>query len=390
MCSPRPSRSARADHRALSVRASVLAAIVRFAVCANNCVSGHWYDQTHRIDLTSTLMLKPPITVSMAFVQGMLCGVAARGVSRNDLLVEAGIDPDLLEQLGARVTGEQYIDLFRLVAKSLNDDGLGFFSRPLKRGSLLLMVRSALGAPNLEVGMRRISRTFYLLQDDVEMVQVQEDGLAGWSLVFADPLRKFPVFMHEALLRIFWRVLGWLVVSRLPVDHFDLAFPCPFYADHYGKVLPAPLRFDQPHSAFWFDAKYLKEPIRRDEAQLRTFMLNVQCNVVLPRRIEDEIGGKVRSYLQQQIPLWPDLVATAQALHMSVSTLQRHLGTEGTSFQALKNELRRDMAVSRLNTSNVSLAVLASELGFTDCATFQRAFKSWTGSAPGAYRGRRG
>jgi AraC-like DNA-binding protein len=335
-------------------------------------------------------MLKPPITVSMAFVQGMLCGVAARGVSRNDLLVEAGIDPDLLEQIGARVTGEQYIDLFRLVAKSLNDDGLGFFSRPLKRGSLLLMVRSALGAPNLEVGMRRISRTFYLLQDDVEMVQVQEDGLAGWSMVFADPLRKFPEFMHEALLRIFWRVLGWLVVSRLPVDHFDLAFPCPFYADHYGKVLPGPLRFDQPRSAFWFDAKYLKEPIRRDEAQLRSFMLNVQCNVVLPRRIEDEIGGKVRSYLQQHIPLWPDLAATAQALYMSVSTLQRHLGTEGTSFQALKNELRRDMAVSRLNTSNVSLAVLASELGFTDCATFQRAFKSWTGSAPGAYRGRRG
>lgn len=334
-------------------------------------------------------MLKPPITVSMAFVRGMLCGIVARGLSGADLLIEAGIDPDLLDEADARVTGEQYVDLFRLVTRRLNDDGLAFFSRPLKPGSFVLIVRSALGAPNLEVGMRRMARTFYLLQDDVEMLPFHESGLFGWTLTFADPSRQFPTFMHEALLRIFWRVLAWLIDGRLPVDHFDLAFPAPPYALHYSKVLPAPLRFDQDRSALWFDARYLARPIRRDETQLRAFMLNAQCNVVLPWLIEDEVSAKVRSHLQQQLPRWPDQAETAQALHMSVSTLQRHLGSEGTSFQVLKNELRRDMAVSRLNTSNVSLANLASELGFADCAAFQRAFKSWTGSAPGAYRGRR-
>ena len=71
---------------------------------------------------------------------------------------------------------------------------------------------------------------------------------------------------------------------------------------------------------------------------------------------------------------------------MSTSTLQRRLASEGASFQSLKDELRRDMAIVRLNTSTISLGALAYELGFADSAAFQRAFKGWTGSAPGAYR----
>jgi AraC-like DNA-binding protein len=62
------------------------------------------------------------------------------------------------------------------------------------------------------------------------------------------------------------------------------------------------------------------------------------------------------------------------------------LAANGTSFQALKDQLRRDLAIVRLSTSTVPLAGLAEALGFADSAAFQRAFKSWTGSAPGAYR----
>jgi AraC-like DNA-binding protein len=333
-------------------------------------------------------MLKPPVSVSMAFVRGMLEGVEARGLAVEPFLAAADIDPQLLRETSARVTGEQYVDLFRAITRRLNDDGLGFFSRPLKAGSFALMVRSALGAPTMAVALRRIARTFNLLQDDVEMVQVREGELAGFALRFAPSHRPYPNFMHELLLRVFWRALAWLIGGRLPAVRFDLAFPCPPYAGSYRNVLPCELRFDQPQTVMWFAAQELDRPVRRDEAALRSFMADAQSNIILPRRRDDEVTVRVRLHLQSLSPGWPDLAGTAQALHMSVSTLQRNLALEGTSFQTVKDELRRDLAISRLVTTTVPLVTLASELGFSDSAAFQRAFKCWTGSPPGAYRRR--
>ena len=331
-------------------------------------------------------MLQPPITIPIAFVYGMLSGVEARGQPCDAFLADAGIAPELLQQTGARVTADQYVALFRLVVERLDDDFLGFMSRPLRRGSFVLIARSALGAPNLEVAVRRIARTIHLLQDDVVLESVREGALAGLALRFIDPSVVRPVFLHEALLRVIWRLLAWLAGGQLPAARFDFAFESPPYVDNYGKVFPAPLHFGRPLSAFWFDAARLRDPVRRDEAALRAYLADAQSNVIVPRRGDDVVSARVRGHLQQTQPAWPDLVATADALHMSTATLQRRLANEGVSFQSLKDELRRDTAIVRLNTSTVPLAMLADELGFADSAAFQRAFKCWTGSAPGAYR----
>lgn len=332
--------------------------------------------------------MKAPVSVSIAFVQGMLAGVQARRMAPEPLLAEAGIDAALLNQAGARVTGEQYVALYRVLNERLNDDGLGFYSRPLRRGSFPLILRSALGAPDLEAAMRRMARTFGLLQDDMALLPLRDHGLAGWGMSFTRAGAERPRFMHEMLLRMFWSMVAWLTAARLPTVRFDLAFDRPAYADSYRHVLPGEVRFGQAMSAFWFDANLLRSPIRRDEAALRSFIAHIQRNVVLPRRNDGGVGNRVRLHLQGAMPEWPDLAGTAHALHMSVSTLQRHLAAEQTTFQALKDELRRDLAIARLNTSEVPLAVLAGELGFSDSAAFQRAFKVWTGSPPGSYRRR--
>lgn len=326
-----------------------------------------------------------PPTVTMDLVRGMLEGARLRGRVPEPWLAEAGIAPQLLEQAGARVTTDQYIALIGLLIERLDDEALGFLARPLKRGSLMLLARSTLGAPDLEAAMRRVCHVLGLLQDDLEMKLVQDGPLAGLSIRLADAAWR-PRFLHEFLVRVSWRLAAWLAGGSLKALRFDFAFEAPSYVGEYAATFPAPLRFGQAASGFWFDARRLARTFGRDEAALRAFVASWPASVIVPRRAGEGIVARVHAHLARLRPHWPGLEATAAALHMSAPTLQRHLAAAGTSFQAVKDALRRDIAIARLSTSSVSFGELAAELGFADAPAFQRAFKGWTGSPPGAYR----
>ena len=79
----------------------------------------------------------------------------------------------------------------------------------------------------------------------------------------------------------------------------------------------------------------------------------------------------------------------AQALHLSQRTLQRRLQEEGTSYQQLLDDTRRDMAEQYLQQPGLTLLEVAYLLGFADPSNFFRAFRRWFGCTPNEYRARR-
>ncbi len=336
-------------------------------------------------------MLRLPVTVPVAAVNGLLSGARARGVATpawiDGVLEKAGIASERLEEAGSRVTAEQYVALFSAVMDSLDDECLGQLSRPLRRGSFALMARSTLGSRSVEVAMGRVAKCFSLLQDDVALVCAREESLSGVALEFLNASTT-QNFLHELLLRVFWRLLVWLHGGKLVPRRFDFSFARPSYAADYARIFPGALRFGEPRSAVWFDGDALAGPVRHDVHALQAFLRATPGNLIGPRLVERTVSARVRSMLNGACPDWLDLATMADRLHMSVSALQRHLAAEDTSFQTLKDQLRRDLAIERLNTTQVPLATLAADLGFADSAAFQRAFKTWTGSAPGSYRAR--
>ena len=73
---------------------------------------------------------------------------------------------------------------------------------------------------------------------------------------------------------------------------------------------------------------------------------------------------------------------------MSESSLRRRLQKEETSYQALKDEVRCEVAIDKLLNENAKVADLAEYLGFTEPSSFVRSFKGWTGQTPKAYKER--
>jgi AraC-like DNA-binding protein len=71
---------------------------------------------------------------------------------------------------------------------------------------------------------------------------------------------------------------------------------------------------------------------------------------------------------------------------MTTTTLHRHLKSEGLSWQKIKDEARRDAAMTYLQDGDHGNAEIAELLGFSDISAFHRAFKKWTGKTPQQFR----
>lgn len=77
----------------------------------------------------------------------------------------------------------------------------------------------------------------------------------------------------------------------------------------------------------------------------------------------------------------------AEKLHMSERNLLRKLTTSGVSFRDLFNKVRSKRALDLLFTG-CSIADISDRLGYSERATFERAFKNWQGITPVAMQSR--
>ena len=82
----------------------------------------------------------------------------------------------------------------------------------------------------------------------------------------------------------------------------------------------------------------------------------------------------------------PEAARLARALGLSERTLARQLSAEGTSYQQIVNELRRDTAKSYLSDPALSIGQVAYLLGYSEQSAFTTAFRRWTGESPRTYR----
>ena len=279
-------------------------------------------------------MLKAPDTVSIEFVRGMLSGMVASPDATHAWLTDAGIAPALLDLPAARVTPEQYVALFTLLMERLDDEFLGLLGRP--PAARQPGVDDALDAGQRDPGAGAAAPDRHLAAAPgghrVHAGQVTARSPdCGWC--GSHPALPDRTFLHELLLRVFWRLIVWLHGGRLRPARFDFAFAAPVHAAEYATVFPGAVRFDQAHTTVWFEAATLALPMLRDAAALRTFLAQAPGIVIVPRRDGHTTGARVRAHLQStRRPTWPDLAATAAALHLSTSTLQRHLADRGAEL----------------------------------------------------------
>ncbi|GAA3946642.1 hypothetical protein GCM10022278_02250 [Allohahella marinimesophila] len=100
-----------------------------------------------------------------------------------------------------------------------------------------------------------------------------------------------------------------------------------------------------------------------------------------------EIAAQAREQILKQ-PGKATLERTAKQLGMSSRYLRQHLAAAGTSFRKMRQDIRHSYADLYLIDTPLSLMDIALKLGFSDQASFTKAYRSWTGNTPGDVRRR--
>lgn len=170
----------------------------------------------------------------------------------------------------------------------------------------------------------------------------------------------------------------------------DVSFegPAPGDIAPYRRLFGGNVRFDQDSNTMWGDTAFLDLPIvSRDTASHSLLQGQALKQLEQISRGEDRLVDKVRGLIRSGLSRGKfSLEDLAQEMKMPARTLQRRLEESGAHFRLMVDEVRSQQAQHYLRDTGMPLSELAVALGFADHASFNRAFKRWTGSSPGAFR----
>ncbi len=328
-----------------------------------------------------------PGTIAICFVAAALQSVRARELNAEELLAKVGLSSSLLRVPQARVSAKHYGALWRTIALALDDEFFGQDSRRMKAGSFAMLCHSVLSCKTLGQALDRSLRFYALILDDISGKSERDGRDARIVLHERVAGADQRVFAHELLLMLLYGVSCWLVGRRIPLLRAEFSYAEPAYSAEYRLMYCADLRFNRPNTVIAFDANHLDLPVVQNERSLKEFLRTAPESILLKYKNGSSLNARVRRRLRQCLPgEVPDFERLAEELNMTPATLRRRLREEGESYQTIKDQLRRDLAISYLSHSSRSVMDIALELGFSERSAFHRAFRKWTGASPGEFR----
>ncbi|WP_312592170.1 AraC family transcriptional regulator [Stutzerimonas nitrititolerans] len=326
-------------------------------------------------------------SISVHFARTAIAAARRSGLDEHALLQEAGIGHRLLDNPQLRITSLQFSRLMLALWRVGDDEFMGLAPYRSRHGVFALMARQVIGCRRLASVFYRLARFYSLVNDSLRLELTTNGAQAALAMRLAAPERDPEHLLREVFLLLWHRFASWLVGQRIGLQEVHLDYPEPVNHAEYRLMFPCPARFSMPDCRLVMDAACLDMPVVQTPATLRAHLQRAPLEWFTRPSYQAACTRSVSDLLQHD-GAFRDLgiEAVADALHLTERTLRRRLKLEGTRFQALKDGLRRDLAIHHLNQAGLPISEIAQRLGFSEASAFTRAFRQWTGESPRAYR----
>jgi AraC-like DNA-binding protein len=322
-------------------------------------------------------------------MQPLIAYVTDTGHDARPILQLPGLRGRNLDDPDGRIPDETARDAWRLAATITADAALGLhLAQSLPRGSLDLVEYAFRSSPTLGAGLLRLARYGRLLNDRLagELFRTPQEVrllLGDGSGPPAYPQRA------EFSMAIVLRLAREATRSELAPTEVCFAHVAPPDTLEHRQFFRGPVRFNAGGDAIAFALSDVNRPLlTADDALAAIIRRRLDKALAAQDRAgEPSTTARVRRKLLDSFGQGGATSSRiASELGLSGRSLSRRLRAEGTSFRAVAEQARGEIAATLLRDPGVSVAEVAFFLGYSEPAAFHRAFKRWTSRTPAEYR----
>ncbi len=335
-------------------------------------------------DLLDVSIAASDHSLSSAYMASVLPELAQHyGLDCEQLLKEAGLPEDLLQQSQSMLPLADALRLFLTILMHTGDVGLGFEAgRHVRPRSYQVLGYAILASATMQEAIERLTR-FEKLAGNIGSSELRIDGpvarLQWWCPVVGEPAR----YLREAA------ITGWVTFSRQLLRDAPqprrvcFSHAAPKDTQRYQEYFACAVEFGASFDGVEFDTAHLQLPLQSADPGLSE-MMQREANVQLEAY---DVQTNLVAAVREQVYLLlvegePGIERVAQRLGLAERTLQARLRKQGFSFQQIVENLRRTLADIYLLDRRLSLTDISMLLGFSEQSSFTRAFRRWHGESP--------
>jgi len=177
------------------------------------------------------------------------------------------------------------------------------------------------------------------------------------------------------------RILKWLAAENYELKAVSLPHKPIAALSEYQRFFGAPILINQERAALHLHRRTLDSQPHSSNPALRELAQDYIARHF--RNPAEMVSASVRKALRIHLATpRADKNRIAAMLALHPRTLQRKLASEGTSFDEIKDEIRKELALQYLWETKIPMSQLANILGFSEQSALSRATKRWFGHSP--------
>jgi len=313
-----------------------------------------------------------------------------QGFSAEEILRGVGVAPERVHSPRTRISLKQLTTAYQNAVRLSTDQHLPYrIGTTIHISTYGMYGYGLLSCPDFRKAMK-FAAEYHALAAPLVTIEFREDREgASWRIEPASHtvsdrrlyrfVAELQIGVHISLMR---DVMGPAFVPR----EISLTYS---QADDFGltaELVGCDVRFAQPANQILFESTWLDQTATLGNKTTHTAILALCDDLLEDLKLRIGAAGRIRAILLGDIANPPTFAATAKLLGVNARSLRRQLQHQGISFRGLLDELRTQLAIKYLRSTDLANEDIALALGFSDAANFRRAFHRWTNKSPSEVR----